>query len=188
MHGTPSEFARLLGEIKRDAGLSDQAVADASGVDRSQVWRWANRGAKPGYEPVRRLAAWLVAERPYVTAAALGLLPAAGFDTPPGMVPPTPAGSPPAPPDTAAGQLRAHLRAALDAANRPFRDQVLAEAAAARARHDGDGDPPAAAFLADPVERAIWEFTGGDDEARAAEVAVYRARRADFGDQATETG
>lgn len=188
VHETPSEFARLLGEIKSAAGLSDQQVGEAAGVDRSQVWRWANAGGKPGYEPVRRLAAWLLAERPAAAAMALALLPAAGFETPPGMAPPAPAPAP-ALAGEGAGKVRAHLHAALDAVNLPLRDQVLAEIAAARERHDGPGDPPAAAFLADPVERAFWESPWRDEE-KAAAIAGYRGRLAELGedDPATETG
>jgi transcriptional regulator with XRE-family HTH domain len=167
VHGNPSEFARLLGEIKRAAGLSDQDVADAAGIDRSQAWRWAHAGSKPGYEPVRRLAAWLVAERPRVAAAALGLLPAAGFETPPGMAPPAPAAAP-------VIGVRAYLYAALSAVNAPLRERVLAEAASGRP-------------FADPVERAIWESPDWSETERADEIASYRARRAELGGQAAET-
>jgi transcriptional regulator with XRE-family HTH domain len=185
VHETPSEFARLLQEIKRDAGLSDQQVADAAGIDRSQAWRWANAGAKPGYEPVRRLAAWLVTERPTVAAAALTLLPAAGFETPP-------APAPALPPDPVLGHIlaaargrpvaghrtvRGHLLAALAAVNAPLSAQVLAEAAAGRP-------------FTDPIERAIWESPDwpNSDEEKAEEIASYRARRAEFGGQGAETG
>lgn len=176
VHEVPSEFARLLAEIKRDAGLSDQAIADAAGVDRSQAWRWANASARPGYEPVRRLAAWITAERPRIADLGAALLPAAGFGAPP-AAPPAIAAPPSPAPDSA--QVRAYLYAALDAANRPLAAQVLAEVAAARRQWPGPGTPPAAVLLADPVERAIWEFTDADDEEKAAEVAVYRARRAE---------
>jgi transcriptional regulator with XRE-family HTH domain len=168
VHDTLSEFARLLGEIKRDAGLSDQAVADAAGIDRSQAWRWANAGSKPRYEPVRRLAAWLVAERPHVAAAALGLLPAAGFETPPDIAPPAMTAGAPA-------GVRAHLLAALYAVNAPLREQVLAEAASGRP-------------FADPVESAIWGSPDWDEIEKAEEIASYRARRAELGGQAAETG
>jgi transcriptional regulator with XRE-family HTH domain len=166
VHDAPSEFARLLAEIKRDAGLTDQAVADAAGVDRSQAWRWAH-GSAPGYEPVRRLAAWLIAERPRAAAAARALLPAAGYETPPGMEVPAPpaAARPPAPePDPG---VRAHLYAALSAANRPLRDQILADAAA--------GVP-----FTDPVERVIWDSPDWSDEEKAEEIANYRARKAEL--------
>jgi transcriptional regulator with XRE-family HTH domain len=169
VHAAPSEFARLLGEIKRDAGLSDQAVADAAGIDRSQAWRWANAGSKPGYEPVRRLAAWLVAERPHVASAALALLPAAGFETPPGMAPPPPAVTAPV------VGVRAYLYAALSAVNAPLREQVLAEAASGRP-------------FADPVERLIWESPDWDEMEKAEEIALFRAMRAEHGGQAAETG
>jgi len=186
VHETPSEFARLLQEIKRDAGLSDQQVADAAGIDRSQAWRWANAGAKPGYEPVRRLAAWLVAERPSAATAALNLLPAAGFETPP-----VPAPAPALPPDPVLGHIlatararsapgapsavRSHLLAALAAVNAPLSAQVLAEAAAGRP-------------FTDPVERAVWASPDWSDEEKAEEIASYRARRAEFGGQGAETG
>jgi transcriptional regulator with XRE-family HTH domain len=170
VHAAPSEFARLLGEIKRDAGLSDQAVADAAGIDRSQAWRWANTAARPGYEPVRRLAAWLLAERPHVATAALSLLPAAGFETPPGMAPPAPPAMAPV------TGIRAYLYAALSTVNAPLRERVLAEAASGRP-------------FADPVERAIWESPGWDAMEKAEEIASYRARRAELGGQsAEETG
>jgi len=170
VHDAPTEFARLLAGIKRDAGLSDQDVAAAAGIDRSQAWRWANTGSKPGYEPVRRLAAWLLAERPRVAAAALSLLPAAGFETPPGMTPP-----PAAPAVAPAGGVRAYLYAALATVNAPLRDQVLAEAASGRP-------------FADPVEAAIWGSPDWSEMEKAEEIASYRARRAELGGQAEETG
>lgn len=77
------EFGRLLAAIQKRTGLSHQDIADAAGVNRSQVWRWVNSGAAPGYEPVRRLTAYLLAERPEVADAASRLLPAAGYETPP---------------------------------------------------------------------------------------------------------
>lgn len=89
MHSAPeSEFARILTGIEERTGLSHQRIAEAAGVDRSQVWRWVSSGSKPGYEPVRRLAAWLIAERPEVAAEAARLLPAAGYETPPATAPP----------------------------------------------------------------------------------------------------
>lgn len=78
-----SEFARILAGIQERTGLSHQRIADAAGVDRSQVWRWVRGGSNPGYEPVRKLAAWLIAERPEVADAAAALLPAAGYDIAP---------------------------------------------------------------------------------------------------------
>jgi len=170
VHAAPTEFARLLGEIKRDAGLNDQAVADAAGIDRSQAWRWANTAARPGYEPVRRLAAWLLAERPRVAAAALGLLPAAGFETPPAMA--QPAAAPAMAPVTG---IRAYLYAALSTVNAPLREQVLAEAASGRP-------------FADPVERAVWDSPDWSEMEKAEEIASYRARRAELGGRAAEAG
>ena len=77
------EFARLLASIQKHAGLSYQQVADAAGVNRSQVWRWVNSGSSPGYEPVRLLAAHLIAAYPQLADDAAALLPAAGYQTPP---------------------------------------------------------------------------------------------------------
>jgi transcriptional regulator with XRE-family HTH domain len=76
-------FAALLTAIQKRTGLSDQAIASAAGVSRSQVWRWVHAASAPGYEPIRRLAAYLLAERPEVAEMAAGLLPAAGYETPP---------------------------------------------------------------------------------------------------------
>ena len=90
MHPTQNEggeFARLLAGIQKRTGLSDQAIADVTGVNRSQVWRWTHSGSAPGYEPVRRLAAWLIDERPEVTDAASRLLAAAGYEVPPTAIP-----------------------------------------------------------------------------------------------------
>jgi transcriptional regulator with XRE-family HTH domain len=153
VHDDGAELARLLKEAKAAARLSDQDIADAAGVDRSQAWRWAKGTGRPGYEPLRRLTAWLIANRPATTGLALALLPAAGYETEPPALPP---------PDQA---VRDALYAALDAVNAPLREQVLAEAKAGP--------------FTDPVERAIWEsspeFT---PEERAREIAGYRARRA----------
>jgi transcriptional regulator with XRE-family HTH domain len=180
VHDDGPEFARLLKAAKRAAGLSDADVAEEAGVDRSQAWRWANAGGRPGYEPARRLAAWLIGARPDLAEIALALLPAAGYETPPGMAPP---GAPPAaaPPSTAGRDIRTHLYAAIDAVNQPLREQVAAEIRDARARWTGPGGPPAAAFLADPVERAIWDHPDWDDDEKADEIAAYRARRAALG-------
>ena len=81
MHPTQperSEFAHLLAGIQERVHLSYQQVADAAGVNRSQVWRWVNSGSAPGYEAVRLLAAHLIAEYPKVADDAARLLPAAG--------------------------------------------------------------------------------------------------------------
>lgn len=175
--GDIPDFARLLREVKDAGRLSDQAVADAAGVDRSQAWRWANAGSVPGYEPLRRLAEWLIANRADLAGLALQLLPAAGYETPPGMAPPgAPAAAAAVPPG--APDVRTHLYAALAAVNEPLREQVAAEIRDARARWGGPGGPPAAAFLADPVEQAIWGHPDWDDSGKAAEIAAYRARRA----------
>jgi len=91
MHPTQperSEFAHLLAGIQERVHLSYQQVADAAGVNRSQVWRWVNSGSAPGYEAVRLLAAHLIAEYPKVADDAARLLPAAGYQTPPVAAPP----------------------------------------------------------------------------------------------------
>ena len=47
------------------------------------MWRWVNTGSAPGYEPVRRLAAHLIAAHPQLADDAAALLPAAGYQTAP---------------------------------------------------------------------------------------------------------
>jgi transcriptional regulator with XRE-family HTH domain len=84
------EFARALARIQKRTGFSDQRIADAAGVNRSQVWRWLHAGSAPGYEPVRRVAAHVTAERPDLAADAASLLPAAGYDAPPAGPPDEP--------------------------------------------------------------------------------------------------
>jgi transcriptional regulator with XRE-family HTH domain len=175
---SPGEFARLLREVKRAAGLSDQGVADAAAVDRSQAWRWANAGASPGYEPLRRLAEWIIDRHPDLAPLALQLLPAAGYETPPD----DPRWFPlaPEPAAVAAGDVpdvRAHLYAALAAVNAPLREAVLAEARA--------GVP-----FTDPVERIFWETAEWSAEERAEAIADLRVRRAQLGagPSASETG
>jgi hypothetical protein len=68
------------------------------------------------------------------------------------------------PPDPALS----HLLAALAVVVRPMARSVLAEVAAGRP-------------FADPVERVIWGLPDWPAERKAAEIAVYRARRAEFG-------
>jgi transcriptional regulator with XRE-family HTH domain len=152
VHHDGAELARLLREVKDAAGLTDQDVADAAGVDRSQAWRWSRGTGRPGYEPLRRLTAWLTGNRPAVAGLALRLLPAAGYETEPPALPP---------PDDG---VRAALYQALAVVNAPLREQVLAEARS--------GAP-----FADPVERVIWERAEFTPEERAEEIAGLRARR-----------
>jgi len=153
VHDDGAELARLLKEAKAAAGLTDSDIADAAGVDRSQAWRWAKGTGRPGYEPLRRLTAWLIENRPAVSGLALRLLPAAGYETEPPALPP---------PDQA---VRDALYAALKAVNAPLREQVLAEAR---------GEVP----FADPLERMIWESPEFTADERAEEIAGLRARRA----------
>jgi transcriptional regulator with XRE-family HTH domain len=87
VHPDRSEFARLLAAIQERTGLSDHAIAEVTGVNRSQVWRWTHAGSAPGYEPVRRLTAWLTAERPEVAEPASRLLAAAGYENVPAAIP-----------------------------------------------------------------------------------------------------
>ena len=86
MHPTQNgdvDFGTLLAGIQERTGLTHQAIADIAGVNRSQVWRWVNSGSAPGYEPVRRLAAWIVREFPALADDAIDLLTAAGYESPP---------------------------------------------------------------------------------------------------------
>ena len=152
-----SDFARLLAGIQKDAHLSYQQVADVAGVNRSQVWRWVNTGSAPGYEPVRRLAAHLVAAYPQLADAAAALLPAAGYQTPPvGAEPVTATGSISLPSPAVAGDVTEDAddvtRAVIIAAIGPTAvRQVWAEV------HSHPEGTPAHAIFRDPIEVALFE-------------------------------
>ena len=152
-----SDFARLLAGIQKDAHLSYQQVADVAGVNRSQVWRWVNTGSAPGYEPVRRLAAHLVAAYPQLADAAAALLPAAGYQTPPvGAEPVTATGSISLPSPAVAGDVTEDAddvtRAVIIAAIGPTAvRQVWAEV------HSHPEGTPAHEIFRDPIEVALFE-------------------------------
>jgi transcriptional regulator with XRE-family HTH domain len=160
----PGEFARILAAIQKRTGLSHQDIADAAGVNRSQVWRWVNSGSAPGYEPVRRLAAWLLAERPEVDEMASALLGAAGYETPP------------------ASRHGNPLGVAIDpeqmAAMVPHLAEVLARLEVARAAHPGQHLTGAMVFPAQPADADTWDriaAAGWDPEGVAWGVAAIRA-------------
>lgn len=161
------EFARLLADLQRDTpGLSYQKLADAAGVHRSQVWRWVNAGSAPGYEPVRRLAAWLTGQYPHLAGAAARLLPAAGYGDPddptlPGVVPA------PDPAATRAGQALASVYAQIAG-------EVHAEIDAARRR----GTPEDRIFT-DTYEQALWAIPLVPETGRVLRIAVLRFMRPD---------
>ena len=148
MHAEQSDgsaFASLLTGIQKRTSLSYQRIADAAGVDRSQVWRWVNAGASPGYEPVRRLAAWLIEERPEVAGPASGLLAAAGYEAAPG----------PAAHDRAS--VFALLPAEEGAQLRPHYAEIIGRAEAAAAAHPGEVLKGAWVFPKDPLSAASWD-------------------------------
>ena len=148
MQPTPpgrGEFARLLADLQRDTpGLSYQKLADAAGVHRSQVWRWVNAGSAPGYDPVRRLAAWLAGQYPHLADTAARLLPAAGYGDPDE---PTLPSVPPVAADQMAG------RGATDFARQMYKmaEGIKGEVDAARA-----AGVPEGRIFTDQHEQALW--------------------------------
>ena len=150
-----SEFARLLAGIQKDAKLSYQQVADAAGVNRSQVWRWINAGSAPGYEPVRRLAAHFIAAYPQLADAASGLLPAAGYQTPPVSAEPV----------TSAGSITL--------------PSLAATGDAEPAAEDADEVTRAVvvAAIGPRLEREVWNEVHRYPEGTPADVIFARSRR-----------
>ena len=207
MHPTQpghGELARLLAEIQQRTGLSYQGLADAAGVNRSQVWRWVKAGSTPGYEPLRQLAAHLLAERPEVADMATALLPAAGYETPPVTAEPesAPTPAPEAPADPAAdaevnaqvlsllfrrkrrdheAEVRAEIRAAKAAYRRVLLEQVPGDTGtefdAESGAESGDSGLPGAAIPAfDAMERIIWDLAAAfTEDERAERIARDRA-------------
>jgi len=82
-----TRFRRLLQRIMKDTGLSQQQVADAARISRSQVSRWQSGAHRPNFDALRRLAT--VLHRDYPDSADLGdaLMAAAGY--PEGIQPST---------------------------------------------------------------------------------------------------
>ncbi len=144
-----SDFARLLAGIQKDAKLSYQQVADAAGVNRSQVWRWINSGSAPGYEPVRRLAAHLLAAYPQLADAAAELLPAAGYQ----VAPVTAAGGITLPSLATTGDTAAdEMETAVVTAALPRRErEVWAEMRASL-----HAIPAGEALFSNPRQAALW--------------------------------
>lgn len=158
MHAEQSgsgEFARLLAGIQERAGLSLPRIAEIAGVDRSQAWRWINSGATPGYEPVRRLAEYLIAERPEVAEAASRLLAAAGY----------------APSDASGPDIAAPRRRPI-----PLLQDIPPEVAAYRAVIDAERDngfPPKTDQEANIWASDVLDPDGGEEERRSL-VALLR--------------
>jgi transcriptional regulator with XRE-family HTH domain len=156
-----SDFASLLARIQERTGMSDQRIADAAGVNRSQVWRWVNAGSAPGYEPVRRLAAFLLADRPEIADMAASLLPAAGYE---------------APPDDSAREPRLHFgenEGIPPERLAPHIASVRRDLAAAIMRY-GPDHTGSQAFPAAPYEAAVWDrksMAAGDREEL---IAIFR--------------
>lgn len=139
-------FGTLLAAIQKRTGMSDDAIAQAAGVSRSQVWRWVNSGSRPKYEPVVRLAAFLVADRPEVAEDAFKLLPAAGYESPPA-------------PDNPRTRVTPPLEA--DASLQPYLDIIEMERAA--------GIPPRS-----PGEERIWASRRYGEQEKRNLIAVIR--------------
>jgi len=171
MHSEPeSEFGRALAAIQERAGLSHQRVADAAGVDRSQVWRWVHSGSKPGYEPVRRLTAWLIAERPEVAGMAARLLPAAGYETAPGL--------PDAPPPPRRDRPLRALEDSDEEGLRGFLQDVLSEvyqAVGVMPCSGPDGTLPGLEELPE-LERLVSQMDGDRLFADPADAAAWEVR------------
>jgi transcriptional regulator with XRE-family HTH domain len=155
------EFARLLASIQERAGLSYQQVADAAGVNRSQVWRWVNTGSAPGYEPVRLLAAHLIAAHPQLADDAAKLLPAAGYQIPPVTV--EHAAAPEQPSETPAADSGDDVTGAVVAALFGPKERKIW----AHIRRTLEATPAGAKLFADPDQSAVWPpespdgFSGG---------------------------
>ena len=123
------------------------------------MWRWVNTGSAPGYEPVRRLAAHIVAAYPQLADAAAALLPAAGYQTPPASTEPAPvttSGAITLPPLAATGDATEDAddvtRAVIIAAIGPTAvRQVWAEV------HRHPEGTPAHEIFRDPIEVALFE-------------------------------
>jgi len=192
------EFGRLLAGILERTGLTLQQAADVAGVNRSQVWRWVNSGSVPKYEPVRRLAAYLMAERPEVADRAAALLPAAGYETPPASeshlltlprITEPGRAAPPAPPGFVTDEIKEEAR--------PFADEIwerLWMLAGNRAPDPtGDGQPPdpggAALFGEGTHDQFAWDSAAPYRPlAKTWFLAVLRSRREAAGDQEQGTG
>lgn len=160
-----SEFARILTGIEKRAGLSHQRIADAAGVDRSQVWRWVRAGTNPGYEPVRRLAAWLIAEHPEVADEAASLLTAAGYETPPPAVLPV-----------AANSARL-VGIDPDDPDDPWTSLIREQVEGARRMH-GDSPTGSQIFYGEPassVEAGIWDNRALSEKSKIMAIAILRA-------------
>jgi len=133
------------------------------------VWRWVNTGSAPGYEPVRRLAAHLIAEHPQVADDAAALLPAAGYQTPPVSTEPFPAIADPEPVPVAAEDAEAVASAGIIALLRPHERRVWEQV---RAHPEGT---PAEVIFTDPMERALWRRTLASEHQRVREIAAWRS-------------
>lgn len=139
-------FGTLLAAIQKRTGMSDDAIAQAAGVSRSQVWRWVNSGSRPKYGPVARLAAFLMADRPEVAEDASKLLPSAGYESPPT-------------PDNPRTRVTRALEA--DVSLQPYLDILEMERAA--------GIPPRS-----PGEQRIWDSQRYSEQAKRNLIAMIR--------------
>ena len=71
-------FARTI-KVLKDSGLTATDLASLAGVSRPQVSRWSSGAHRPGYDPLKRLAAALLGQRPDLRSAVAALVTAAGY-------------------------------------------------------------------------------------------------------------
>ena len=176
----PGRVRALLASLQRDTpGLSYTKLADAAGVHRSQVWRWVNADSTPGYEPVRRLAAWLAEHYPHLADTAARLLPAAGYAAP--DEPTIPGGVPPAAgPDPIAARIGHAVSAEMArirgeeaiAEYERIAGEVAGEIAARRAARI-----PEDQIFRDKFERNLWLTELTPEYERVLAIAVLRSAR-----------
>jgi transcriptional regulator with XRE-family HTH domain len=86
----PGEFGRLLAAAIRQAGVTPQRFAQASGLSQSLISRWLNGKTRPSYDNLARLGAALAQRDPALAGAVPGLFAAAGYGSPPPAPPPLP--------------------------------------------------------------------------------------------------
>ena len=71
-------FARTI-KVLKGLGFTATDLATFAGVSRPQVSRWSSGAHRPGYDPLKRLAENLLAQRPGLRDAVAALVDAAGY-------------------------------------------------------------------------------------------------------------
>lgn len=75
----PRSFGKLIEDIVRVAGISQNRIAALAGVHHSQVSRWKTGMHRPDYDQIAKLAAGLSEAHPELGALAPALFRAAGY-------------------------------------------------------------------------------------------------------------